>query len=253
MPSLKRSLPTIGILPGWAVMEGKLPDRYLAAVLRSIQAGAREGGCYLLLAWGLGRVTNVTGLHPAWPVASPDADFVPIGPWNTDGLIVFAPLRHAGHSRYLQTLSEAGFPVLFIATGERDPMVSADNAGGIRQAMEHLVWHGHRRIAYIAGDPTDLGDSAARLDAYHAAVRAHGLSADPRLVVAGWHNFSGGYDAARLIAGSGVKFTALLGSDDSSTIGAMLALREAELPIPPDVAAIGFGDQPDAAAQGPPR
>ena len=67
MPALKRSLPTIGILPGWAVMEGKLPDRYLAAVLRSIQASASEQGCHLLLAWGLGRVTNVTGLHPAWP------------------------------------------------------------------------------------------------------------------------------------------------------------------------------------------
>jgi len=252
MPSLKRSLPTIGILPGWAVMEGKLPDRYLAAVLRGIQASAREQRCHLLLAWGLGRVTNVTGLHPAWPVASADADFVPIGPWNTDGLIVFAPLRHAVHARYLQSLTEAGFPVLFIATGERDPMVSADNAGGIRQAMEHLVWHGHRRIAYIAGDPADQGDSAARLEAYQAAVRAHRLSADPRLVVAGWHNFSGGYDAVRSIIDSGVAFTALLGSDDSSVIGGMQALREAGLRIPRDVAVIGFDDQPDAAAQVPP-
>ena len=123
MLSIKSSLPTIGILPGWAVMEGKLPDRYLAAVLRSIQAGAREQRCHLLLAWGLGRVTDVIGLHPAWPVPSPDADFVPIGPWNTDGLIVFAPLRHKGHSAYLQSLSDSGFPVLFIATGERHPMV----------------------------------------------------------------------------------------------------------------------------------
>jgi hypothetical protein len=80
MPALKRSLPTIGLLPGWAVLEGKVPDRYLAAVLRSIQASARQQGCHLLLPWGLGRVTDVTGLHPAWPVASPDADFVPIGP-----------------------------------------------------------------------------------------------------------------------------------------------------------------------------
>ena len=250
--SYKRSLPTIGILPGWAVMEGKLPDRYLAAVLHSIQASARQQRCHLLLAWGLGRITSVTGLHPAWPVASPDADFVPVGPWNTDGLIVFAPLRHEGHSRYLQALTDSGFPVLFIATGERDPMISADNAGGIHQAMDHLVWHGHRHIAYIAGDPTDQGDSAARLDAYYAAVRRHGLSTDPRLVVAGWHNFSGGYDAARLIACSGVKFSALLGSDDSSTIGGMQALREAGLQIPRDVAVIGFDDQPDAVAQVPP-
>ena len=86
MPSFKLSLPTIGILPGWAVMEGKIPDRYLAAVLRGLQTTAREQGCHLMLAWGLGRVTDVIGLHPAWPVASPDADFVPVGPWNTEGL-----------------------------------------------------------------------------------------------------------------------------------------------------------------------
>jgi diguanylate cyclase (GGDEF)-like protein len=252
VPALKRSLPTIGILPGWSVMEGKRPDRYLAAVLRSIQATARDRGCHLLLGWGLGRVTDLIGLHPAWPVASPDVDFVPVGPWNTDGLIVFAPLRHEGHSRYLQELTDCGFPVLFIATGERDPMISVDNEGGIRQAMAHLVEHGHRRIAYVAGDPTDQGDSAARLSAYQSAAGQHGLSRDPRLVVAGWHNYTGGYDAARAILGSGVKFTALLASDDSSAIGAMQAIRDAGLRIPRDVAVIGFDDQPDAIAQVPP-
>src|SRR4029077_19747222 len=201
----------------------------------------------LLLAWGLGRVTSLTGLHPAWPVPSADADFVPVGPWNTDGLIVFAPLRHEGHALYLRELAASGFPVLFIATGEGDPMISADNAGGIRQAMDHLVWHGHQRIGFIAGDPSDPGDSAAPLPAYHAAVQAHGLSTDPRLVVDGWHNFSGGYDAARTMARSGVKFSALVASDDSSAIGGMQALRDAGLAIPRDVAVIGFDDQSDAA------
>src|SRR5919108_321412 len=161
--NLKRNRPTVGILPGWSGLAGIIPDRYLASVLAGIQSAARNRECHLLLAWGLGRVTDSSGVFPAWPVASSDSDFVPIGPWNTDGLIVFAPLRHEGHSHYLQTLTDSGFPVLFIATGERDPMVSVDNSGGIRQAMDHLVWHGHRHIAYIAGDPSDPGDSAARL------------------------------------------------------------------------------------------
>jgi diguanylate cyclase (GGDEF)-like protein len=249
---VKRSLPTIGILPGWSVLEGKIPDRYLAAVLRGLQAAARAQRCHLLLAWGLGRVTDFTGQHPAWPVASPDSDFVPVGPWNTDGLIVFAPLRHEGHSRYLQELTDQGFPVLFIATGERDPMISADNRGGIRQAMRHLIDHGHRRIAYVAGDPEDPGDSATRLSAYREMVSECGLSADPRLVVDGWHNYSGGFDAARAIVASGVEFTALVASDDSSAVGAMAALRAAGRHIPRDVAVIGFDDQPDAIAQVPP-
>jgi diguanylate cyclase (GGDEF)-like protein len=242
----------IGILPGWSVLEGNMPDRYLAAVLKSIQATARAQACHLLLARGLGRVTAFSGLHPAWPVASSDADFVPVGPWNSDGLIVFAPLRNAAHSQYLQELSERGYPVLFIATGERDPMISVDNRAGIRLAVAHLVDHGHRRIAFIAGDPDDTGDSQARVDAYHLAVNEFGLSTDARLVAPGWHNFAGGYDAACKIIVSGVKFSALVASNDSSAIGAMQAIRDAALQIPGDVAVIGFDDQPDAVAQVPP-
>jgi DNA-binding LacI/PurR family transcriptional regulator len=161
------------------------------------------------------------GIHPAWPVTSLDSDFVPVGPWNTDGLIVFAPLRHEARSLYLKALRDQGYPILFIATGEGEPMISADNESGIRQSVAHLVDHGHRRIAFVAGDPDDKGDSESRLSAYRLAISESGLSTDPRLVVPGWHSFSGGYYAVRKIIDSGVKFTALLASDDSSAIGAM--------------------------------
>jgi len=199
MPKFKRDRPTIGILPGWSALAGKIPDRYLASVLRGIQSAARIRECHLLLAWGLGRVNDPSGLYTAWPVASLDSDFVPVGPWNTDGLIVFAPLRHTARSLYIQELCEQGYPVLFIATGEREPMVSADNESGIRQAVTHLVNHGHRHIAFIAGDPDDRGDSESRLRAYHSAVVDYELNTDPCLVTPGWHTFSGGYDAVRRI------------------------------------------------------
>ena len=252
MATMRRERPTVGILLGWSILAGKLSDRYLASVLRSIQATARLKECHLLLACGLGRVMDPDGIHPAWPEPSPETDFVPVGPWNTDGLIVFAPLRSEARSLYLKGLRDQGCPVLFIATGEGDPMISADNASGIRQAVAHLLDHGHHRIAFVAGDPGDKGDSESRLGAYRQAVSEFGLSTDARLVAAGWHSFSGGYDAARTIIESAVKFTALLASDDSSAIGAMQAIRDAGLKIPADVAVIGFDDQPDTVAQVPP-
>jgi diguanylate cyclase (GGDEF)-like protein len=189
---------------------------------------------------------------PAWPQVAPDSDFVPVGPWNTDGLIVFAPLRHEARSRYVQELSEQGFPVLYIATGEKGPTISADNAGGIHQAVEHLVNHGHRQIAFIAGDPTDLGDSLTRLQAFHTALAEHHLEADPALIVYGWHTVSGGYQAAEKMINSGIQFTALISSDDNCAVGAMQAMCNKGLHIPGDVAVIGFDDQPDAIAQIPP-
>ena len=252
MSKFKRDRPTIGILPGWSGLAGIIPDRYLASVLIGIQSAAHIRECHILLAWGLGRVTDSSGLFPAWPMTSSDSDFVPVGPWNTDGLIIFAPLRHEERSRYLQELSNQGFPILFIATGEREPMISVDNEAGIRQAVAHMVDHGHRRIAFIAGDPDDKGDSEIRLHTYYSALRDHGLDTDSRLVIQGWHTFSGGYEATRKLIASGLKFTALVSSDDNSAIGAMKAIRDAGLQIPRDIAIIGFDDQPDAVAQVPP-
>src|SRR5688500_9954899 len=148
--NFKRNRPTIGILPGYSVLEGKTPDHYRWSVLKGIQSAARARECNLLVAWGLGRAADSGDMHPAWPTVSRSSDFVPVGPWNTDALIVFAPLQHAARSHYLDELRKQRFPVLIIATGEQGPSISADNQTGIRQAVEHLVnVHGHRQIAFI--------------------------------------------------------------------------------------------------------
>jgi len=252
MADLKHRRPTIGILPGWSGLAGIIPDRYMTSILKGIQSAARTKQCHLLLAWGLGRVDHPNGAFPAWPVVSADSDFVPVGPWNTDGFIVFAPLNHEVRSQHLRELSNQGFPILYIATGEADPMISVDNAGGIHQAVEHLIEHGHQEIAFIAGDPEDKGDSQARLDAYHSVMKKHGLASRSEMIAYGGHTFSGGYAAAKTLLESGERFTACVASDDNSAIGAMKAIREAGLQIPRDVAMIGFDDQPDAVAQTPP-
>ena len=88
MSNLKRDRPTIGVLAGWAITTGKISDRYLVSIFRGIQSAARLKECHLLLAWGVGRIRSPSGASPAWPVLSPSSDFVPVGPWNTDGLIV---------------------------------------------------------------------------------------------------------------------------------------------------------------------
>jgi diguanylate cyclase (GGDEF)-like protein len=251
--NFKRNRPTIGILPGHSVLEGKTPDHYRWSVLKGIQSAARAKECNLLIAWGLGRATESGDTYPAWPTVSSDSDFVPIGPWNTDGLIVFAPLQHAARSQYLEELKKQGFPIFMIATGEQEPLISADNQTGIHQAVEHLVMvHGHRHIAFIAGHPEDKGDSETRLQAFHSAMIEYGLDTDPRLIAEGLHTKPGGYDAVKRILKTGAKFTALIASNDTSAIGAIQAIHETtSLHIPRDIAVIGFDDQPSAVAQVP--
>jgi signal transduction histidine kinase/DNA-binding LacI/PurR family transcriptional regulator/DNA-binding response OmpR family regulator len=243
--------PTVGVLVGAQVYYGTILGNFIGPVLRGVRSAAHDRDCNLLLACGISY--SVFSARPAWPVPSPGSDFVPVGPWNTDGLIVVTPLLSETRSRYIQSLIAAGHPIVFIATGERGLTVAVDNEGGIRQALAHLVGHGHRCIAFIAGQPEDMsGDSGVRLRTYLAAGREYGLAADHDLIAYGFHGIEGGQRAMQQILDSGVSFTAVLASNDESAIGAMTALRGAGLRIPQDAAIVGFDDTFEASAQVPP-
>jgi len=244
---------TIGVLAGWQYYWTATPLSYLNPIYRGIRQAAADLGCNLLLGCGMGpSAASSDPLRPAWPVLSSETDFLPIGPWNTDGLIAVNPLHGATRSRYLQELIAAGHPVTFVASGEPGPTVVADNAAGIRQAMRHLIGHGHRRIAFIAGSPEDMaGDTGARLRAYQSALGEFGLEADARIVAYGRHIAAGGYAAMRQIMDTGAAFTAVLASNDESALGAVQALHEAGRQVPQDVAIIGFDDRPESAVREP--
>ncbi len=87
---------TIGVLAGWQLrgqLYGRVARRnFPDSLLRGIHAAARDYQCNLLVACGISAPTSPTATRPAWPVPSPDTSFVPVGPWNTDGLIVVHPL-----------------------------------------------------------------------------------------------------------------------------------------------------------------
>ena len=252
--SYRYGRPTIGVLAGWQFSRTTTPLSYLNPIFHGNYLAAHDLGCNVLLSCGMGLWLNQRSvLHPAWPLIARDSDFVPIGPWNTDGLIVVNPLHSQERSHYIQNLIAKGHPVIFIASGEKGPAILADNRSGILQAMEHLVEHGHQRIAFIAGTPKDIeGDTGERLQAYHDAVAAHGLAADSRLVIWGHHAYDNGYAAMGELLTSETPFTAVLASNDESALGAMKALQEAGRQIPEDVAIIGFDNRAESAVQTPP-
>ena len=249
----RQGRPTIGVLAGWQFAWTPTPLSYLEPIFQGACLAAHDLGCNLLLGCGMGPWTGRgESLRAAWPLVSPESDFVPIGPWNTDGLIAINPLHSESRSRYVQELRAIGHPLIFVAGGEHGPSVMADNRSGVLEAMRHLVEHGHRRIAFIAGSVEDMeGDTGERLQAYHDAVEALGLDADPRLVAWGRHVYEGGYAAMRQILAAGLPLTGLLASNDESALGAIQALREAGHRIPQDVAVVGFDDRPESTVQEP--
>ena len=244
--------PTIGVLAGVQIYYGTILGNFIGPLLHGVYSAAENWGCNLLLAGGMDS-SPYTSARPAWPIPSADVDYVPVGPWNTDGLIVFTPLFSESRSQYIQELIADGHPIIFAATGEPGPTVAIDNEGAIRQVLLHLMDHGHRQIAFIAGFPNDpTGDSGIRLRAFQQTVQEFGLVSDPRLIAYGSHGIDGGQQAMHRIMDLGVPFTAVMASNDESAIGAMKAIKSAGLRIPQDVAIIGIDDTFEAITQVPP-
>ncbi|MBI5566081.1 MAG: hypothetical protein HY870_14390 [Chloroflexi bacterium] len=102
---------TLGVLAGWQFYWTATPPSYLNPIFRGTTSAARDLGCNLLLICGMGTSATPTDpLRPAWPELAPDSDFVPIGPWNTDGLIAVNPLDSAARLMYLQDLIAGSTP-----------------------------------------------------------------------------------------------------------------------------------------------
>ncbi len=128
--------------------------------------------------------------------------------------------------------------------------VAIDNVVAAREATEHLLQAGRRRIAVIGADPGTPRDGAARgrmtgfLDAHAAA----GLAAHPRLLrpTTEWFR-SSGYATTHALVEQALPFDALLCLNDVLAFGALRALAEHGMTVPGDVAVVGWDDVDEAA------
>lgn len=125
--------------------------------------------------------------------------------------------------------------------------VVADEAGGVCKAMQHLLALGHRRIAYLISYQTpDVKFLRPRVEAYQNSLRDAGIKANQKwlrhLKYRDSYRESGWRDMAQWLREdwAALDCTALLAQNDDTAIGAMQALREADLQIPHDVSVIGF-------------
>ena len=126
-----------------------------------------------------------------------EVDFVPVGPWNTDGLIIVSDDLTPAQEAHARDMQSAGMPVIFTTPEGPGARVVVDNKAGIRAALEHLLEHGHSQIAFIAGTRHRGGDSAERLRTYLDVLEAAGLEPDRRRIAYGEHRRDGGRAAMR--------------------------------------------------------
>ena len=142
------------------------------------------------------------------------------------------------------TVSVAGHRTLKGVTN-----IILDQDRGVRVALEHLVDLGHRKIAFMRGQPTS-SDAEYRWKAICMVAHEMGIEMDSHLIA----NLEfddpspqSGYPYAKELLARGKPFTALFAYNDLSAIGAIRAIQEEGLHIPRDISVIGFDDIPWAA------
>jgi LacI family transcriptional regulator len=122
------------------------------------------------------------------------------------------------------------------------PSVVPDEEAGGREAVEHLIGLGHRRIAMINLEPDRIA-AIGRRAGYEAALRGAGIILDPALVHEGPADARHGFEAMRRLLGAADRPTAVFCATDRIAMGAYDAIKETGLRIPEDVSVVGFDDQ----------
>jgi LacI family transcriptional regulator len=170
---------------------------------------------------------------------------------KVDGVAVMTSEMDVG---LIKELSRRGVPLVFMDVGQVGPRMShvlIDYANGIRQAVDHVVALGHRRVAFITG-PLDLHSARTRRQAFLDGMRGHGMKPDPKFLREGTHTAEGGRQAMAAILRQQKRPTAVLCSNDWTAIGALHALDEAGVRVPEDISLVGFDDIPLVSYTRPP-
>lgn len=127
----------------------------------------------------------------------------------------------------------------------------ADNVLGAELGVEHLIAHGHRRIAFIGGVATSSA-RRDRLQGFRNALARHGLAVDEVLLPTSPPTRDGGHAAIRELLARDDPPTAALCYNDAVAFGVMLGVQTGGRTPGQDFAVVGFDDIAGAALWHPP-
>lgn len=164
---------------------------------------------------------------------------------GVDGIVVVAPQRQAAQA--LSSVPE-DLPAVAVEGGRarRLPVVSVDQVGGARLAVQHLLDLGHRTVWHLAG-PSDWLEAEGRTKGWRQTLEAAGRAV-PGLLAGDWSPRSG-YQAGLHLP---PEATAVFVANDQMALGLLRALVERGVTVPGEVSVVGFDDVPEAEFFSPP-
>jgi LacI family transcriptional regulator len=155
---------------------------------------------------------------------------------------------------YTELLLDLDIPIVKLDPRPAGPhpfdILFTDGIEASRVMTNYLVEKGYSPIAMIAGVPGTPAN--LRMVGYKQALQEHNISVDEALIKNGYYAEKGGYEAMQDLLAQPRRPRAVFAANDLMAMGAMLAIREAGLRIPQDIAIAGFDDIPAARLVNPP-
>jgi LacI family transcriptional regulator len=148
---------------------------------------------------------------------------------------------------------EQALPSVFVEyepLGGRSVSIGIDNVASFGEAVTHLLGAGRSRVATVTG-PLDTTVGAERLAGYRDTLNRAGYPVRNEYIHTGDYRFHSGYEAMQRFLALDDPPDALAAACDVQAVGAMLALDEAGVRCPDDVAVTGFDDAAFAARMSP--
>jgi LacI family transcriptional regulator len=214
------------------VIVGDIVDPYFAEIARGVDTVAGPAG-HLTMVCNTDRRPEVELAHLGVLLDYHAAGIVFAGSGYENAA------EEASLRSIVQELQARGSAVVALAARDLDcPSVLVDNRAAAREATEHLLGLGHRRIAFVEGPP-GLHTSAHRLEGFEEAMAAAG--AEPARLPGGFEYEAGDAAADSLLAAGDLP-DAILAVNDEVAIGLLTGLRRAGVDIPRQVSLAGIDD-----------
>ncbi|MCU0975113.1 MAG: LacI family DNA-binding transcriptional regulator [Steroidobacteraceae bacterium] len=165
-----------------------------------------------------------------------------VGRVRPDGVILAAPLSNMPHA--VDAIAETRTPLVCLSPGAVTPgrrAVATNDREICAEMTRYLVSLGHRRIAFVSGNP-DHKAVSNRLPGYLDGLRQGGIKHSATLVVAGNNSVKSGEDAAESLLALARPPTAIFAANDDMAAGVLRVALRKGLRVPQDLSVAGFDD-----------
>ena len=169
---------------------------------------------------------------------------------RTAGVIGIVAVTLSSPDALLDAAAEARIPFVMVdpidTRSRRMVSIGSSNWAAARDATQHLLSLGHRRIAWIGGPETS--DAARdRFLGYQAALSIAGIPFDDDTIREGLFTVESGIRHARDLLGGPFPPTAIMCANDDIAVGTLQAAYDLGVRVPDQLSVTGFDDTPQAA------